>query len=314
MVRRTLLNYMRDVFSYPDKNILRWFPGHMGKGMRKMEQKLKTVDCVVEVHDARIPLIGRNPKFKYTVTGLKPHILVLNKRDLAVKGRENEMKEKLAREGFHGVFYTNCKDQFCTGVKKLVPAIKDAICSSNRYNRSEEQDLSVMVIGIPNVGKSSLINALRHKNMKMSRAAAVGAVAGITKSVSTRIKICQDPLIYVLDTPGVLDPHVSDVDTALKLAICSTMQDHLIGVQIIADYLLFYLNKQSNDRYVEYLGLEAPTDNITELLVLTAAKLKKVMKKKSPDGSYKSFPDIDFAAQHFIKGFRNGNFGNVLIE
>ncbi|KAL1130819.1 hypothetical protein AAG570_012060 [Ranatra chinensis] len=242
----------------------------MGKGLKQMQQKLRSVDCVIEVHDARIPYSGRNPNFKNTVTGLKPHILVLNKMELITK--------------------------------------------SNRYNRTELQDYCIMIIGVPNVGKSSLINALRNKYLKKSNVAPVGAIAGITKSVMSKIKICENPLIYVLDTPGILSPSVSDVETGLKLALCSSMQDHLVGPTVIADYLLYWLNKHHNFSYVKFLSLEEPSDNITEVLMLSAIKLKKIIKKKDVEGHYSLMPDLEFAANHFIKGFRKGELGKVILD
>lgn len=97
---------------------------------------------------------------------------------------------------------TNCKDQKCDGIKRLVPRAIELIKNSDRFNRSEEKEHNIMIIGVPNVGKSSLVNHLRNRHLNKKGASAVGAVAGITRSVLTRIKICEDPLIYILDTPG----------------------------------------------------------------------------------------------------------------
>lgn len=188
---------------YIGKDLLRWFPGHMNKGLKQMQRKLKSVDCVIEVHDARIPLTGRNPIFTSTVTSAKPHILVLNKKDLTIQSYTQRIKDQLASEqGINNVVFTNCKDQHCKGLKALKPLMVDLIKDSNRFNRSEESEYNVMIIGVPNVGKSSLINMLRSNNMSIKHALPVGAVAGVTRSLMTKMRINNNPKIFMFDTPG----------------------------------------------------------------------------------------------------------------
>lgn len=119
---------------YVSKDLLRWFPGHMNKGLKQMQRKLKSVDCVIEVHDARIPFTGRNPIFTSTMTGAKPHILVLNKKDLTIQSLIPKIKDQLtAEEGIENVIFTNSKDQNCRGLKSLRPRMVDIIKNSNRY-------------------------------------------------------------------------------------------------------------------------------------------------------------------------------------
>lgn len=185
------------------KDLLRWFPGHMNKGIKQMQRKLKSVDCVIEVHDARIPFTGRNPIFANTLIGNKPHILVLNKKDLTIPSLIPRIRDQLkAEQNIQNLVFTNSKDQHCRGLKTLKPLMVDLIKGSNRYNRSEELDYNVMIMGVPNVGKSSMINMLRSKNMSIRHALPVGAVAGVTRSVMMKIRINNDPLIFMLDTPG----------------------------------------------------------------------------------------------------------------
>lgn len=118
---------------YVSKDLLRWFPGHMNKGLKQMQRKLKSVDCVIEVHDARIPFTGRNPIFTSTLTGAKPHILVLNKQDLTIRSLIPKVKDQLRNEeGVQNVVFTNSKDQHCRGLKTLRPLMVDIIKDSNR--------------------------------------------------------------------------------------------------------------------------------------------------------------------------------------
>ncbi|XP_014276307.1 mitochondrial GTPase 1 [Halyomorpha halys] len=317
MVRVTphFFNAYRTTFDYPRKNLLQWFPGHMGKGLKQMNKNLKSVDCIVEVHDARIPLSGRNKHFKDILGGIKPHILILNKIDLADLTHEKEILSALQKEGTNNVLFTNCKSNNFSRLKKLVPMATDLILNSERYHRSDNKEYSIMITGVPNVGKSSIINALRHTYLRRNKAAPVGALAGVTRSVTSKIKVSEVPLIYVLDTPGILEPTVSDMDAALKLALCSSMQDHLVGCEIIADYLLFWLNKHNNFSYVGYMGVKEPVDSITELLVSCAVNYNKTIKLKSVEsGGYTIRPNTEFAAYHFIKGFRTGLFGKVILD
>uniref|UniRef100_A0A182UDV2 Mitochondrial GTPase 1 n=1 Tax=Anopheles melas TaxID=34690 RepID=A0A182UDV2_9DIPT len=310
------MSFFRMTFPFVSRELLNWFPGHMGKGMKQMQQKLKQIDCVIEVHDARIPLTGRNTEFKHTISGIKPHILVLNKSDLIEKHFEGKIIERLQQENqdtMH-VLFTNCKNQSCRGLRKLMPLAQTLINRSDRFNRSSQREFSIMIIGVPNVGKSSLINVLRNRHLNKKGASQVGAVAGVTRSVLNRIKICEDPAIYLLDTPGILEPNIADTETGLRLALVSCLQDHLVGEELIADYLLFLLNKQRNFRYVEIMGLSEPTDSIASALVASAVHLKKMIRTKQLDGISVLRPDVNMAAKLMLKSFRTGAFGNILLD
>lgn len=307
---------LRKSFKVINKELLQWFPGHMEKGMRQLQQRLKMVDCVIEVHDARIPFSGRNVAFKHTVTAIKPHILVLNKKDLSDEYTFGKTSQKImSTEGIDNVIYTNCKDQRCSGVRKLIPLATDLILNSNRYNRSEQPEYNLLIIGVPNVGKSSLTNVLRNRHLKMKGASAVGAVAGITRSVLNRIKISEKPLIYLYDTPGILTPKVNDIEQGMKLALVSCLQDHLVGSPMIADYMLYWMNKNGYYDYTKLFNLEDPTDNIEEVLLAGAKHLNKFQRLRSfEDGSYMIKPDFDAVANHMIREFRLGQLGKYNLD
>lgn len=304
----------RDTFRLTNKDVLRWFPGHMGKGMKQMERNLKNVDCLIEVHDARVPISGRYADFKKTLCGLKPHILVLNKIDLADENYLLPASNKLIDQGIRNIVQTNLKDETHMGAKTILPLMQKLIADSNRFNRADEKDFCIMVIGVPNVGKSSLINRLRNTHLKRSKAAAVGGVAGITRSVAEKIKISKDPLVYLLDTPGILPPYIPDVHSGLKLALIGCSQDHLVGPEILADYLLFWLNKNHRFEYVDILNLKEPTDDIIEVLIQIAVKFKKVKKLKDFDGQHIMKPDLYFAAEYLLKVFRSGELGLYCLD
>ncbi|KAI8424751.1 hypothetical protein MSG28_006699 [Choristoneura fumiferana] len=404
---------------FVSKDLLRWFPGHMNKGLKQMQRKLKTVDCVIEVHDSRIPFTGRNPIFTNTLTGAKPHILVLNKKDLTVSSLVPRIKDQLkAEQGIQNIVFTNSKDQSCRGLKTLRPLMVDLIKDSNRYNRSEESDYNVMIIGVPNVGKSSLINMLRSRNLRIGHALPVGAIAGVTRSVLTKIRINSNPDIFMLDTPGqhtqkacagrvvsaacaarfvvftqragrtrdgpaaainvaslvtwslelvtlrsaravcddgrrarararpapapafcvkasiyrhantpvagprttrarslcILEPSVTDIEMGLKLALCANLQDHLVGEEAIADYLLYWLNKHACFNYVDYMGLLEPCDDINKVLISGAMKYNRVRRTRDFDGTMRDVPDFIEVARMMIKAFRTGELGRTLLD
>lgn len=313
MAQKVANDTFRSVFKSIDKNVLHWFPGHMGKGLKQMQQKLRSVDCIMEVHDARIPLSGRNTDFKYTISGIKPHILVLNKMDLIDKKLQPRIIDRLKSDYEH-VIFTNCKDHQCEGVTKVFPLALELISGSNRYNRADSEDYNVMIIGVPNVGKSSLVNALRARHLRKGKASAVGAAPGITRSVLQRIKMCEKPLFYMLDTPGILTPSVSDIETGLKLALCATIQDHLVGETIIADYLLFWLNSNSHFEYVNYFKLDKPRDEILEVLTHICKVYKKVLRIRNQLNEYVLKPDFSAGAQIMIKAFRDGSLGKHMLD
>jgi len=222
MSRMSNTKAFRKTFRFIDKNLTQYFPGHMSSGLRNLQKKLQVCDCVVEVHDARIPFSGRNPQFD-DVLNLRPHILIMNKKDATDMQHKDKIISQIHQHSDKTqVLYTNCRKPLEKVLnKELVPLISKLIKSSPRYHRENEEQYNLLIIGVPNVGKSSLINALRSVHLhpeeladgkKRIKAAPVGAVAGITRSVMERIKICSSPPIYMYDSPGILTPQVSSVE------------------------------------------------------------------------------------------------------
>ncbi|KAK3931874.1 Mitochondrial GTPase 1 [Frankliniella fusca] len=298
-------------------NILQWFPGHMGKGLKQMQQQLKNVDCIVEVHDARIPISGRNELFKSTLLGIRPHLLVLNKCDLIEKEMQPEVLNALRENNAAtDVLFTDCRTAQGHGVVDIVPTIIKKVQDVYRYNRENEKSYNFLVIGVPNVGKSSLINVLRNYYTKRRKATRVGAVAGITRSVLTKIQVCYEPPMYLLDTPGILEPQVRNIESGFRLALCASMQDHLVGFINIADYLLYWLNKNGHFSYVEELGIPGPCDDIIEVLTVSAIKQNSFIKYKdvSKGGKVTQRPHIEAAAQNMLRMFRHGKLGRFVLD
>ncbi|XP_075073282.1 mitochondrial ribosome-associated GTPase 1 [Mixophyes fleayi] len=311
-MRLTLL--LRRPYDFGEQVVAHWFPGHMAKGIKQMRANLTKVDCIVEVHDARIPLCGRNPLFKEYL-GIKPHLLILNKMDLADPSHQNRIISQLKKQGVGNVIFTDCIRE--ENIRQIVPAITERIVCNPRFHRAETPETCIMVTGIPNVGKSSLINSLRRIHLKKGKASRVGGEPGITRSVLCRIQVSENPLIYLLDTPGVLPPRIESVETGMKLALCGTILDHLVGEDIIADYLLYTLNEHQQYRYVEHYELEGPCSNIETLLKKIAIKLGKTQTVKAITGVGNvniTVPNYTAAAYDFIRTFRKGHLGRVTLD
>ncbi|XP_069900028.1 mitochondrial ribosome-associated GTPase 1 isoform X3 [Globicephala melas] len=283
-------------------------------GLKKMQSSLKLVDCIIEVHDARIPLSGRNPLFQETL-GLKPHLLVLNKMDLADLKEQQKIIQHLEGEGLKNVIFTNCvKDE---NIKQIIPKVTELVGSSYRYHRGENLEYCIMVIGVPNVGKSSLINSLRRQHLRKGKATRVGGEPGITRAVMSRIQVCERPLMFLLDTPGVLAPRIQSVETGLKLALCGTVLDHLVGEETLADYLLYTLNRRQLLGYVQHYGLGEACDDIASVLKRVAVKLRKTQKVKVLTGTGDVNvvqPNYPAAARDFLRAFRSGVLGPVMLD
>jgi len=162
---------------------------------------------------------------------------------------------------------------------------------------------------MPNVGKSSLLNALRAEGVQRGKAAFTGAQPGITRKIGSGVKIVDpDPVtgteaVYLVDTPGVFVPFVPDAESMLKLALCGSVKDTIIAPTTLADYLLFHINKVSPKLYSEYCG---PTNEVSELLEAVCHKTGRLQKG--------GIPDIEAAALWIIQRWRQGNLGNFVLD
>lgn len=299
---------------------LNWFPGHMYKGLKDIFAKLNTVDCVLEVHDARIPFSGRNEEFRNQVVPIKPTFLIMNKRDLADLTNWDTIKSKLLSQGYSDVVLTNLSgDQYAheeRGYLNLAQTISDTIRLSDRYNRINSIHKRIMIVGIPNVGKSTLINRLRQHHLGLSGTPAeVGPQAGVTKHVHQNIKICANPPMYVIDTPGILHPSaLKSQEEAHKISLCSSLTDKIVDVVELAEYLLEYLNSHNMTSYTIDFGMEKPANCLAELVGYGAIRFDKMIRLKNTDNKESFTPDVNAICWQFIKLFRKGNLGKVMLD
>eukprot|EP00043_Microstomoeca_roanoka_P009191 m.87460 g.87460 ORF g.87460 m.87460 type:complete len:378 (-) comp14508_c2_seq3:92-1225(-) len=292
---------IRPTFVHASKAATHWFPGHMAAGLRAMQQNLRRCDCVLEVHDARIPFIGRNPHFKYLAG--KPRILLLNKTDLAT-AETYKSKDRILAESYPNgdpiyadVIHISCGKK-AKDVRQVLPAI---IRSLDAGELRSQHHLRLLVAGMPNVGKSSLVNTLRSVLSNKRKCAPTGDRPGVTRAVQPDIKIYDDPPIYILDTPGVMVPNLSNLDHAMTLAILGTMRDELVGEEHVADYLLFTLNHLGMFEYTKRYKMPGPSDDLEVLLEAVARRIGALQKGGDMD--------VVRACKTFLDDFRVGRLG-----
>ncbi|TKR72457.1 hypothetical protein L596_019896 [Steinernema carpocapsae] len=294
-----------------------WFPMHMGVQMKKMEGKLRTVDLIVEVHDARIPISGRNPDFYQKLYAVRPHILVMNKMDLVdMKKYKEPVEEYYRARGVNHILWTNCKRRLAKSLKDVQALMLECLRSDHRFNRAVKTEYQVMVVGIPNVGKSSLINSLRSTNLGHKHSAVVeGSRPGVTTRVQNRVRILDRPPVYILDTPGVLNPYARSVEETMKLALCDLILESATNPYYVADYLLYWLNRNGDTSYVDVLMIAGgPTDDIKKVL-LEICKAQDLRIKTMMSGTgYAERWDFDKATKIFISMFRSGKLRDNMLD
>lgn len=219
---------------------INWFPGHMAAATRAINSRLKLADLVIEVRDSRIPLSSANQDLQPRLS-TKRRVIALNKKDLA---NPNIMHKWVD-------YFGSCK-QDCLPInahsRSSVQKLLELVELKLKEKIANEPTLLVMVVGVPNVGKSALINCIHQiassrfpEQEKKKKRAKVGPLPGVTQDIAG-FKIAQRPSIYVLDTPGVLVPTISDIETGLKLALSGSVKDSVVGEERIAQYLLAVLN------------------------------------------------------------------------
>ncbi|CAO3568237.1 unnamed protein product [Mortierella alpina] len=318
---------VRRAFVY-DK-IINWFPGHMAKGLRLISEKLNSVQVVIEsamiiLNSApndgcllfdplylystlqsspqHIPLSSINHKFE-PIAQRKDRLIVYNKSDLARPDTEAAVTKAFKDFKGQDVVFTNANEDL--NVKGIIRYLaKKAKVSGTATEK--ELTTTVMVVGMPNVGKSSLINSLRRIGVKKGKAAPTGAIPGITRTVAGTIKVLDSPKVYLIDTPGVMIPHIPDPVSAIKVALTGAISDHLSDEEVIADYLLFQLNQAQDYSYVKLYNIEEPTDDI-KVFLPQVAKYIGALKK---GGEY----NLAAAAQFLIKQYRLGKLGKFTLD
>ena len=271
---------------------IQWFPGHMSKARRQVQENLKFVDFVTVLVDARLPLSSQNPMLT-KIVGDKPKLMILNKVDLADPVATKEWQDYFESQGIK-TLATNSKEQ--STVKKVTDAAKSLM--ADKIARQKERGIQIetlrtMIIGIPNAGKSTLMNRLAGKKI-----AVVGNKPGVTKGQQW-LKTNKD--LEILDTPGILWPKFEDEEVALKLALTGAIKDQLLPMDEVTIFGLNYFKKHYpavlQERFKQMdLEQEAP-----EIIMEMTQKL-----------GFRE--DYDRFYSLFVKDVRDGRLGRYSLD
>lgn len=277
---------------------IQWFPGHMARARRVLEENLKLVDVVVEIVDARIPFSSRNPEID-KLLGQKPRVIIGNKKDLSDPKMNGFWKNYYAGKGIQ-VYYTDCKSG--SGVKDVIAAVRGAM--AEKFRRFEENGrrppiIRAMAVGIPNVGKSSFINRIIGRN-----AAVTGDKPGVTRNKQwLRIH----PEIYLLDTPGLLWPKFEDQRCAYRLAATGAIKNDVLDVQDIAIFLMQYLDTNYPGLLEKIYGIRPEEISGPADYLNAYGRRRGCLLKGGEIDSYR-------AAGIVLDDFRRGKIGRITLD
>lgn len=274
---------------------INWYPGHMKKTRELIKDNLKAVDLVVEIIDSRIPVSSRNPIIDELISG-KKRIVVLGKSDLADESETAGWKKKIAEEdGVSAVLALNL--QSGENIKQLLKALEKEQ-SIRDEEKSIKRPLRLMIVGVPNVGKSSLINRLTGK-----RSALTGDRPGVTKGKQW---LTLSNGMQLLDTPGILWPKFEDPNVGLNLAFCGSIKDDILGIQDLGFELIRVLGESYPDLLMERYKLDEISEQAIENMDNIAMKRGFILSGKRID--------YERTGRTVVDEFRGGMIGRITLE
>lgn len=276
---------------------INWFPGHMKKTKDLIKENLKLVDVVVELLDARIPISSKNPEIDGLI-GNKTKVVVLNKFDLSDQRVLDQWIEYYHSKGISAIPVNSLTGE---GINRLIHELKlsfqdklDKMLSKGMKPRA----VRVMIVGIPNVGKSSLINKLAGK-----KSAKTGNKPGVTKGKQW-IKIKKD--LELFDTPGILWPKIDDIETGIKLAFTGAIKDEILDIDEIAFKLVEFLNENYKDDLVDRYKLKNEPETGLEIMEEIARNRGCIISG--------NMVDYTKVSRLILDEFRKGIIGRITLE
>ena len=277
---------------FNDMAIIQWYPGHMSKARRQVQENIKHVDFVTILVDARLPLSSQNPMLT-KIVGDKPKLMILNKADLADSIRTTQWRSFFENQGIK-TLAINSKDQ--SAVKKVTDAAKELMAdkiAKLRERGIQKETLRTMIIGIPNAGKSTLMNRLAGKKI-----AVVGNKPGVTKGQQW-LKSNKD--LEILDTPGILWPKFEDEVVGLKLALTGAIKDQLLPMDEVTIFGINYFKQHYANHLLErYKGINLD-EEAPEIIMTMTQKL-----------GFRD--DYDRFYNLFVKDVRDGKLGRYTLD
>lgn len=279
-----------------------WYPGHMAKAKRMMQEDMKLIDVVIELVDARIPYSSKNPDVE-SLAKNKSRVILLNKSDMADQRYNMAWKEYFESKGY---FASLVNSKSGTGVKQVQEIVNKACAAKIERDRRKgilNRPVRAMIVGIPNVGKSTFINSFVGKASTKT-----GNKPGVTKGKQW---IRLSKFTELLDTPGILWPKFEDQAVGLKLALIGSINDNIINTTDLALELILILNKYYPDVLVNRYNID--TESVEDNLKGASKILEKIAVKRScliKGGE----PDMERAAVFVIDDFRSTKLGNITLE
>lgn len=276
---------------------IHWYPGHMAKAKREIQEKLPLVDIVIELLDARAPLSSRNPMLEEMITK-KPLFVLLMKEDLANPNETRKWTRFFEKEQISALA-VNVNDH--NHLQTIIQKIKKIDLKNPKTAKSDaikNRPIRAMVLGIPNVGKSTLINRIANR-----RAARIGDRPGITRHQQW-IKVHDQ--FELLDTPGILWPKIEERITGLRLAALGTLQDHRIPIQDVAAFVIQYMQEENPEALQDRFSLDREMTDMWEIF-------ETIGKNR---GALQSGGRVDFdqVAQIVLRDLRAGRLGKITLE
>ena len=273
-----------------------WYPGHMTKAKRMMQENIKLIDLVIELVDARIPMSSRNPDID-ELGKQKARLILLNKSDLA-EDRQNDLWAEYFKGKGYSVVKVNSKKG--GGIKSIQGVIQEACREKIERDRKRgilNRPVRAMVVGIPNVGKSTFINALAGK-----ACAKTGNKPGVTKGKQW-IRLNKN--VELLDTPGILWPKFEDQSVGLKLAMIGSIKDEILNTEELAGEIIRFMTEHYQSTLSEKYDIEETSDVYACLSRI--AESKHCLLRGSELDTAK-------AAMMVVDDFRNGGLGKITLE
>ncbi len=275
---------------------IQWYPGHMTKAKRMMQEDIKLIDIVIELLDARVPLSSKNPDIDELAKN-KYRLILLNKTDLSDPVKTVKWEEYFKEKGYFVLCLDSRKN---SGMKAITDKVKEACREKLERDKKRGiigRPIRAMVVGIPNVGKSTFINSYSKKAV-----AKVGNKPGVTKGKQW-IRI--DKNIELLDTPGILWPKFEDDAIGLRLSYIGSINDDILTKSEIALSLIDYLKKNYCNTLKDRYNIDIEKENFE--ILSDIAVIRKCIKKGNE-------ADTDKAANLILDDFRSGKLGKITLE
>lgn len=273
-----------------------WYPGHMTKAMRQMKEDIKLIDLVIELLDARIPISSRNPDID-NLGKKKARLVLLNKSDLADEAQNNKWIQYFKDKGIIALKINSKNKQGIKDINNAVLTVCKEKIERDKRKGIKNRPVRAMVVGIPNVGKSTFINAYAGKNC-----AKTGNKPGVTKGKQW-IRLGKN--LELLDTPGVLWPKFDDQKIGLHLAFIGSMNDNNLDMAELAYQLIKEVSKTYPEAFLNRYGIVGDEDPLQVMYQVAEVRGCKLKGNK---------PDLDKTSSMIMDDFRSGKLGRITID